>query len=423
MLNKYIEIINNNEIDINGLTLIGASIKDGDSQIGFFGSGNKYAIATLLRNNIDFKIFSGLKEIKIEKKEIVFCDEVFEQIIIDNKETSLTTRMGVDWELWYCLREFISNAKDEKGYELNIVSEINKESEKTKIYIKINEKLEKIINNLNEYILTDEYKPIEICKTHYGEISIYTPLSERFNIYRKGISIYPENNKKCLYWYNFERIEITESRIYKYQHEYSERIASILAVTNKSEIIKNYIKNYENNFECNLNWEYVEDNFNIEWFNILNGNDIYPSGIAQYVNANEDKINSIILPDKLCDKLAFNFPDLHIIGKTKIRYDNVKISERRLKILEKAKEELKAIGFRINYPIEYVETKNPKTVAWYNKELKTVFLVVDFIEEVDYVKKTLLEEYFHSIGYNDGSREFEDYLIELLIESKESKNP
>ena len=41
---KYIEIINNNEIEINGLTLIGASIKDGDSQIGFFGSGNKYFV-------------------------------------------------------------------------------------------------------------------------------------------------------------------------------------------------------------------------------------------------------------------------------------------------------------------------------------------------------------------------------------------
>ena len=53
---KYLKIVNKGEIYEKAFTLIGASTKRGDdSKIGFFGSGLKYAMAVLLRNEIHFK--------------------------------------------------------------------------------------------------------------------------------------------------------------------------------------------------------------------------------------------------------------------------------------------------------------------------------------------------------------------------------
>jgi hypothetical protein len=67
---KYLLIENKGEIDVNGLILMGGSTKrDSQTSIGFFGSGNKYAIATLINKGINFKIFSGENEIKITKFE------------------------------------------------------------------------------------------------------------------------------------------------------------------------------------------------------------------------------------------------------------------------------------------------------------------------------------------------------------------
>lgn len=63
---KYLRISSQGEIEEKAFTLIGASSKRGDNtKIGYFGSGLKYSIAWLLRNKIDFKIFSGYRPINV----------------------------------------------------------------------------------------------------------------------------------------------------------------------------------------------------------------------------------------------------------------------------------------------------------------------------------------------------------------------
>jgi len=80
------------------------NLKTGDSsKIGMFGSGNKYAIAYFVRNNIDLKIFTGKDEIKITTEIEKFRDVEFKVISINGQKTSLTTTMGKDWELWHIL--------------------------------------------------------------------------------------------------------------------------------------------------------------------------------------------------------------------------------------------------------------------------------------------------------------------------------
>ena len=78
---NYIRIKNNGIIDAKALHLVGASTKrDDSSKIGQFGSGNKYALAYLLRNNYNVKVFAGTREIEIKSEVEQFRDKEFNVI-------------------------------------------------------------------------------------------------------------------------------------------------------------------------------------------------------------------------------------------------------------------------------------------------------------------------------------------------------
>ncbi len=255
-MEKWIEIKNQGEIELTGLTLMGACTKRDDESIGFFGSGNKYAIATLLRNNIEFKIFSGLTEIEVVTKEVKLKDKIFKQIIIDGENTSLTTDMGPDWEPWFVIREFWSNAIDEGGNELNIVNELNPENGLTKIYIDNDEVIKEIIENKSKYFL-DEFFVIEEFESYRGKVKLIGKSHEGFNFFRKGISVTPFTKYNSLYWYDVEKLDITESRTYKYDWQIREFIAFILAKTDSISVIENYILNNKGNIEESAIWGYI----------------------------------------------------------------------------------------------------------------------------------------------------------------------
>jgi len=113
-MKKYILIQNDGEIEVNSFELIGASTKRGDEgKIGFFGSGLKYSIAYMMRNNISFKVFSGANELKFTTVKESFRNSSFDRICINGKETSYTITMGPTWtEDWFVLREIYCNALD-----------------------------------------------------------------------------------------------------------------------------------------------------------------------------------------------------------------------------------------------------------------------------------------------------------------------
>lgn len=109
-------LANAGELDLNTIRIMGVSVKTGDTPIGYFGTGLKYAIATLLRTghevcltlgNRDKYVFTGRDE--------VIRGETFKRVYMNSEALSFTTDLGKNWEVWQAFRELYSNMLDEGG--------------------------------------------------------------------------------------------------------------------------------------------------------------------------------------------------------------------------------------------------------------------------------------------------------------------
>ena len=101
-------------LEIDLITTMGAHVKESDSYLGKFGTGMKYAIAVLLRNNITFDLAIGenvyefYTEVKnIRGKDFHIC---YMRSCVDSICLGFTTDLGKNWELWMSYRELFTNS-------------------------------------------------------------------------------------------------------------------------------------------------------------------------------------------------------------------------------------------------------------------------------------------------------------------------
>lgn len=106
---------NPGEIDLRGATIAGLSAKDSDSPIGFFGTGLKYSIASILRWGGNITIHAGLTRHTFSAQELEFRGKSFSQIFHNDQPLGFTTEYGKNWEPWQVFRELYANALDEDG--------------------------------------------------------------------------------------------------------------------------------------------------------------------------------------------------------------------------------------------------------------------------------------------------------------------
>jgi len=113
---------NNGEFDKRAFTMLGLSAKQTDNPIGFFGTGFKYAIATLLRHGYKVRIYTDDCVYNFHTAPSVFRDKEYTSIYCsygeddeDYIELPFTTHLGANWKLWQAYRELYTNARDEQG--------------------------------------------------------------------------------------------------------------------------------------------------------------------------------------------------------------------------------------------------------------------------------------------------------------------
>ena len=111
---KTVTFHNSTALDPKAFRLMGISVKEEDS-IGLFGTGLKYAIATILRLGDSIEIESNGETFKFGKTKTDFRGEELDVVTCNGEELAFTTSLGKLWEPWMAYRELFSNALDEGG--------------------------------------------------------------------------------------------------------------------------------------------------------------------------------------------------------------------------------------------------------------------------------------------------------------------
>ncbi len=110
--------ITHGEVSIAALTTFGVSAKeDAGSAIGQFGTGFKYAVATILRNGGEITIsIDGAPARRFYTQPETIRGQEFHMIYLEGHgPLGLTTHVGKNWAMWMAFRELHSNTLDEGG--------------------------------------------------------------------------------------------------------------------------------------------------------------------------------------------------------------------------------------------------------------------------------------------------------------------
>lgn len=214
-MKKYLKIVNNGLLHNEDLTLIGSSTKRGmEGKIGQYGSGNKFAMAYYLRNDILPIIFSGNRRVDIDFEVVLHRDNPVRVLSVDGRRTDISAGMGeLDWKAWMALRETVSNAIDEGGFNMTTCfcqddSELEYYDDKTVFYIPLCKDISDIVIKWDYYFAFDRKHDYA---NEFGRIFFKDEPSE-MTVYRKGIRCY-DNALKRLFDIDFNDIMINESRV------------------------------------------------------------------------------------------------------------------------------------------------------------------------------------------------------------------
>lgn len=106
---------NSGLIDLDVIRVMGVSVKETANPIGYFGTGLKFAIATLLRNGQRVTLIRGGERFSFSVRPSTIRGEQFDRVYMNDEPLPFTTDLGRNWQVWQAYRELHSNTLDECG--------------------------------------------------------------------------------------------------------------------------------------------------------------------------------------------------------------------------------------------------------------------------------------------------------------------
>lgn len=443
-MKHYILIQNDGEIESNSFELIGASTKrDEKGKIGFFGSGLKYSIAYMMRHGIDFKIFSGMNEMRFSTKPEILKDKSFERICINGTPTSYTTTMGPTWtEDWFVLREIYCNALDEGSCTLVPETNIVQPSEgKTRIYIELTPSLKKVALNWDSYFSIDRTPIMQSSElyTYYigqsdgGTEQKVTIFSKTDGVlYRRGIRVY--DNKELLFDYGLNYVDINEDRTAKHGSSMSYVIRNLMAVFPSEQYVKTVLgtsleekQPYE---YYALNGSDVQEDFSQKWISFSEENMlVVREKSGRYTNEiNSTHKEVFLIPSLFARALKKKLPACTILGMTNVSgnlsYHDMDTTPKMDFLLKEVIGALGEMKYQTSFPIKVVEFDKPEILGHADMKTKTILLASStFDKGRREIALTIMEETEHLISQKpDESREFEAHILSQWLKSMEESN-
>lgn len=253
-------------IDIRAFTTFGFNAKPAtDNPIGYFGTGLKYAIAVLAREDIPVQLFIGDVEYRFNKEHTSFRGKDFDVIRMRKRsgwrlpwqqETlPFTTELGKNWELWQAFRELEANTRDEGGRS-DLLSQEPQEgireeytSDTHTVFCISGERFAEEWRTRDKTFLP-EHDPNFI-----GNVQIVKRPSK--HLYYRGMRV-ADLKTPSIYTYNIRRwLELTEDRTIKWMFSALATIAEAIAKSSDEQLISSVVKASQDHMESRLEWTLV----------------------------------------------------------------------------------------------------------------------------------------------------------------------
>lgn len=380
-------------IDLAAVKTLGVSVKEAGA-IGYFGTGVKFAIATILRGGGSVTLFRGKQEHRFGTSTEEVRGQEFEIVTLDGQPLGFTTQLGRDWRPWMAFRELACNALDEGGrYYCDRDFGGPIEDDET-VFLVHSEEFEDAYLNRGDIIL--ETPPV------YANDYIEIREGESDHIYYRGVRV-GRLSRRCRHTYNIlPKVELTEDRTLKYDFEAQSYLTLGLVQCDREDLIFPALSCGEDYIEHHLSFRErqspseaflkVSAGLRGRLDNIANAN---PSAMAL---ARTLKLSTLGPQESL---------PLHPVEQERF---------------ERAKAFLVSAGYDVGrYPITVVEDLG-EGIYGLAKEDRIFIAKAAFQKGTKEVASTLLEEYVHlRTGFSDMTRQLQTWLFdELLLQSEKA---
>lgn len=220
------------------------SAKETDNPIGQFGSGLKYAIAVLLRNEHEIEVYTPEATFIFGTRTKFFRGKEFQIVTCNDKELGITTDMGKHWELWMAYRELVCNTIDEGGLHFTG----DKFDHGTSIVVK-GEEFHALIARHEEFFV-GEREPIA---TYNDKLNVY---EGKGSVFYRGVRVGHLENANFSYEI-LRPIQLTEDRTYANIYEVNRYISQcITQITNVKFIDRFLLCDPKESYESKLDFGY-----------------------------------------------------------------------------------------------------------------------------------------------------------------------
>lgn len=236
---------NKEPIDLNAIAIMGVSVKTGNTPIGYFGTGLKFSIATLLRTGHEVILKRDGVEIVFSVDRETIRGESFDRVKMGDERLGFTTKLGRNWEVWQAYRELYCNCLDEAG----VIDAALPEGDFGTIFVVKGEGIEACHRNRHEIFLSTN--PI----SHYQSCDIHNNNSQY--AYYRGVRVH-KHGRPAIFTYNIlGDLELTEDRTAKYAHLIEHYAECAIAGCDDEDIIEEALMAPEGTFEQNMDYSAV----------------------------------------------------------------------------------------------------------------------------------------------------------------------
>ncbi len=369
---------NSGLIDLDVIRVMGVSVKTRDNPIGYFGTGLKFALSTLLRTGHTVELRRGGDVIQFTGRPAEVRGREVTRVFMGDEPLPFTTELGRNWDVWQAYREMHSNTLDEAG----IISD--QELSADTVFAVSGEAIQR--EYLNRDAIFIGGRPVasnEFLEVYPGPTQ---------NVYYQGVraGMLPKPSR---FAYNFLcPMTLTEDRTFESQFTVQWKLAQLIPRLSHRGVHAQIL-------EARDHWDRDLD------FTMCGS----PS--QEFLDA-----AAAVYTDQTAPAAARRIVDRDLQARGV--FPPARLSEEAQATILQAFPHLFRLGASLSpEDVEVVESMGPGVMGLWHGERGQVFLAATALDHgLEFVVATLYEEWLHKAhGYADESRALQNFLLRRLV--------